>query len=276
MAGITDTSPEADRVWVECHRRMTPERKWRNLDQEFRLARALHAAGVRARRPGVTAAEIQSDWIGMVLGWPCPAAITGEPMEPSDQEFGPVLRHVLGTLDGLGIGYALGGSLASSLHGISRMTQDADVTVEPFTGREAEFIARFPPPDYYLSPDAVRDALRLRSTFNVIHLPTGYKIDVFVRKDDPFERSAFARREKYPMPVLPGDPVMVHTAEDTVLFKLRWYRLGGEISDRQWTDILGVMKVQAGRLDAGYLDRWAADLGVADLLARARAQVPPG
>lgn len=272
MPPLSDTAPEAERVLIECYRRMPPERKWRNLDQAYKLARALHAAGVRSRRPGATGAEIQSDWIGAVLGRPCPVEIRGEPMEPSDQEFQPVLRHVLRTLDALGIGYAIGGSLASSLHGINRMTHDADVTVEPFVGREAEFAAAFPRPDYYLSPDAMRDAIRIRSSFNVIHLPTGFKIDLFVRKDEPFERIAFGRRGEYPMPVLPGDAVMVHSPEDTILFKLRWYRLGGEISDRQWGDVQGVLKVQAGRLDDGYLDRWAAELGVTDLLVRARSE----
>ena len=235
-----------DRLLTAAYARMTPAQKWRNLGRAFRLARALHAAGVRSRRPGVTVAEIQADWIGMFAGGPCPAGPLGDHMEPSDQDFGPVRRHALETLDGLGIGYAIGGSLANSLHGITRMTQDADLTVEPFAGREGAFLGLFSRPDYYLSPDAVRDALRTRSTFNIILLPTGYKIDVFVRKDDPFERSAFDRRGPYPMPILSGGPVMVHSPEDTILFKLRGYRLGGEISDRQWTDVLGVLKVQAG------------------------------
>ncbi|HZT80221.1 MAG TPA: hypothetical protein VFA26_08365, partial [Gemmataceae bacterium] len=59
---------------------------------------------------------------------------------------------------------------------------------------------------------------------------------------------------------------------DLILFKLRWYRLGNEVSEKQWDDVLSVLKVQAGRLDDAYLDRWAAELHVADLLAKARQE----
>jgi hypothetical protein len=275
MPGLSDTAPDVDRLLTAGYRRMPPARRWRNLDHDYRLARSLHAAGVRARRPGATPADIQADWIAQTLGRDCPAPIPERLMPPSDQDFQPVLRHAIDVFDGLGIGYAVGGSLASSLHGIGRMTRDADLTADPFPDRVADFLAAFPRPDYYLSPDAVRDALRARATFNLVHLPTGYKIDVFVRTDDPFERAAFDRRGPYPMPDLPGGPVMVHSPEDTVLFKLRWYRLGGGVSDRQWHDVLGVLKVQAGRLDDAYLDRWATELGVADLLARVRAEAGP-
>ena len=74
-------------------------------------------------------------------------------------------------------------------------------------------------------------------------------------------------------PDLPGEPIEFLTPEDIVLLKLEWYRLGGEQSDRQWNDILGVMRTQAGKLDDRYLVVWAADLGVDDLLAKVRLDV---
>ena len=151
------------------------------------------------------------------------------------------------------------------------MTQDADLTAEPFPGQEVTFIKSFGP-DYYVSLDAIREAVRTRSSFNLIHLPSGFKVDVFVRKDRPFERSALDRRIPVPAPDAPSETIDVLSPEDVILFKLEWFRLGGEISDRQWGDILGVLRVQGDRLDAAYLDHWAADLGVADLLARARAE----
>ena len=153
------------------------------------------------------------------------------------------------------------------------MTRDVDLTVESFAGREDEFLAAFPAPEFYVSPDAVREALRTRSTFNILHPTTGYKIDIFVRKDDPFERSAFARRSLYPVADAPEEPVQVHSPEDIILFKLRWYRIGGEVSEQQWRDVMAVMKTQRDRLDAAYLDHWATEIGVKDLLDRARSQV---
>jgi hypothetical protein len=74
------------------------------------------------------------------------------------------------------------------------------------------------------------------------------------------------------LPEAPGQPIVLHTPEDVILFKLRWYRLGNESSDQQWADILGMFKVQAGKLDQAYLDQWALDLGVTDLLHRARQE----
>ncbi|MBY0461047.1 MAG: hypothetical protein K2V38_27310 [Gemmataceae bacterium] len=198
--GISDTSPDVERQMYAAYRRMTPARKWKNLRDDYRLARALHAAGVRHRRPGATLAEVQADWIGETLGRPCPVPIPESLVEPVDQEYQPVLRFALQTLDALGIAYAIGGSIASSLHGAGRMTRDADVTVEPFPGREPAFVAAFPAADFYLSPESVREAVRGHSTFNILHPATGYKIDVFVRKNDPFEREALARRAPHPMP----------------------------------------------------------------------------
>lgn len=268
----SDTSPDVERRMHEAYRRMSPARKWANLVQDHRFARSLHAAGVRHRHPGASRGVIQADWITQVWDAACPIPIPEGIMEPVEQDFQPVLRFVVDTLNRLLIPYAIGGSVASSLHGVNRQTRDADLTVEPFPGREDAFVAAFDPAEFYLSPDSVRDALRNHSTFNILHPATGYKIDVFVRKDDPFERTALARRMSFPVAGMTGGAVLLHTPEDTVLFKLRWYRLGGGTSDRQWGDVLGVMRTQAGRLDAAYLDDWAAHLGVKDLLDRVRRE----
>ena len=102
-----------------------------------------------------------------------------------------------------------------------------------------------------------------------------FKVDVFVQKARPFDQNLLARRMTRTDLDPSGRPVPILSAEDVLLHKLEWFRLGGETSDRQWGDVLGVLRVQAGRLDDGYLDRWAAELGVADLLAKARAAAAP-
>jgi hypothetical protein len=189
----------------------------------------------------------------------------------SDPRALQVVREVLDVLGKLGIPHALGGSVASSFHGIARYTQDADVTVEPFPGKETPFVAAFGP-DYSVSLPAVQQAVRDRSSFNILNTREGFKVGVFVRKDSPFEQKALERRVAVALPDRPAEPVLMLTAEDILLFKFVWYRLGGEASDRQWSDILGVLRVQAGQLDEAYLDCWAADLDVSDLLARARQE----
>src|SRR5439155_483148 len=144
-----------------------------------------------------------------------------------------------------------------------RFTDDADLTVEPFAGRESEVVGRFGS-EYYVSLPAVEQAVRERSSFNIIHPKSGFKIDIFVRKDRPFDKSAMDRRQQTELPGRAGQKLALVSPEDIVLFKLEWYRRGGEISDRQWSDLIGVLQVQGDVVDQTYLDRWAAELGVAD------------
>jgi hypothetical protein len=191
-------------------------------------------------------------------------------VEASDDNL-QAIEEVVQVFANLGIPYALGGSMASSLLGKPRFTEDADISVEPFPGQESTLVSNFGP-DYYVSLQAVQQAVRQRSSFNIIHSRSGFKIDVFVCKDRPFEQSVMARRRLVQLADRPDQSIVVVSPEDIILLKLEWYRLGDEISDRQWSDILGVLKVQAGKLDEAYLDLWAADLGVTDLLARARQE----
>jgi hypothetical protein len=180
-----------------------------------------------------------------------------------------VVQEVVAALDRLQVRYAVGGSWASSLLGKPRLTHDADITVDPFPGKETTFCASFGE-DYYVSLPMIQDAIRRRSSFNIIHWPSGFKVDLFVRKDRPFEVSVLARRRVHPLSE--GQSLTLVSPEDVILLKLEWYRLGGGTSERQWDDILGVFQVQAGKLDQAYLTHWAADLGVSDLLQRARQE----
>lgn len=273
---LSDTSPEAQRVLIEVYRRMPPWRKWRQIGEMYADARVLHAAGVRHRQPGATARDVLADWFRYSHSLRDLPLLGEEVMEPQPQHLVnlPDLRAVLGVLERLGIVYALGGSMASSFYGVPRYTRDADLTVEPFSGREAELGSAFGP-DYYLSVAAMEDANQRRASFNIINTMTGFKVDVFVRKDDPFEREAFARSQSVAVEPPPAAAVRMLSAEDTILFKLRWYREGHEVIDEQRRDVLNVLRVQAGQLDAAYLDRWAAYLGVADLLEEARAEADP-
>lgn len=115
----------------------------------------------------------------------------------------------------------------------------------------------------------MREAIQRRSCFNLIYLATMFKVDIFVTKDRPYNRTAFQKIQTKVFDEETGRQFYVASPEDTILSKLEWYRLGDEISDKQWNDILGVMKVQKESLDCAYLEKWAAELGVADLLIKA-------
>ena len=191
----------------------------------------------------------------------------------TDSDLVAALRPVADALDALDVRYYLAGSLASSAHGIARASLDADVVaalepdhVDPLTNRLGSA---------YIPVDRLRSAVAARSSCNLIHLATMFKIDVFVSKGRPFDRQAAERARPQAIDEAPdARRFPVASPEDTVLAKLEWFRLGGESSERQWWDIVGVLKVTEDA-DRTYLWRWAASLGVADLLERALADAAP-
>jgi hypothetical protein len=183
------------------------------------------------------------------------------------------LLPVIEALDSLGVRYYVGGSVASSIHGVPRASIDADVIAELHAEHVAPLAARLSAL-FYLDDARMRDAVERRLSFNVIHLATMFKVDVFVSKGRPFDVEASGRARLESLGESPEAPkARVASPEDTLLAKLEWYRRGGESSERQWSDIAGLLRVRAGRLDLAYLVDWAEALGVADLLERASRQV---
>jgi hypothetical protein len=185
--------------------------------------------------------------------------VTGEP-----DPYGVALR-VLQTLEALGIAGTVGGSIASSFAGEPRSTIDIDI-VAAIEERHVRPIVAALTPEFYLDEDALRRAVLTRTSVNAIHQETLLKVDLFVAGGTPLDALQLARRQR--VTVADGRVLHVHPPEDIVLQKLRWYRLGGEASDRQWRDLLAIVRVQGHRLDREYLRQHAPTLGVADLLSR--------
>lgn len=178
-----------------------------------------------------------------------------------------VVRLLTDVLEKLDIGYAIGGSLASSVYGVVRFTHDADITVEPFEP-VGERLFESLKSDFYVSTDAMYQALRVRGSFNVIHYATAFKIDIFVRAENEFQKRMLSRARK----LLLGDsakPLSFVSPEDIILLKLDWYMQSGCVSERQWSDVVGVLAVQADSLDFDYLESWSQKLGLNDLLEKA-------
>jgi hypothetical protein len=180
---------------------------------------------------------------------------------------------LLSALDRMEIGYLVGGSVASSVHGISRPTMDVDLVADLRAEQIDEFCAWLQG-DFYADPAMIREALSRGRPFNIIHLASSFKVDVFPLGSDPYSRTAFARRRFERSQSLGPHPIecAVSAPEDIILRKLEWYRSGGETSERQWNDLRGVLKVSGARLDLGYLRKWAPFLQVEDLLERLLAE----
>lgn len=197
-------------------------------------------------------------------------------MTPSDPEALQVAFRVLEILERFGIAYHLGGSYASAIHGVPRQTHDVDLVVDLGPEHVPE-IARALEDEFYVDEQAVARAVSERTSVNLVHFATGVKVDLFVKGSTAFDASEFRRRVVVRLGDEPPQDVFVKSAEDTVLRKLLWFRLGGEVSDRQWQDVHGIVAVQGERLDVDYLTRWADPLGVRDLLDRVltKGSIPP-
>jgi hypothetical protein len=162
-------------------------------------------------------------------------------------------KRILEVFDLLEIPYQVVGSLASSMHGIPRATMDVDIVADLRVDQIAEFVDQLKA-DFYADADIAR-------SFTLIHYASSFKFDIFPLARDEYSQTQFGRRE-FPI------ECAVASAEDTILNKLRWYRLGGETSERQWNDLRGIVRIQEAALDQGYLNTWAPKLGVSDLMER--------
>ncbi|KXB05588.1 hypothetical protein AKJ51_04930 [candidate division MSBL1 archaeon SCGC-AAA382A20] len=176
-----------------------------------------------------------------------------------------VARLVKDAFENIGFSYAVVGSLASSLHGVPRSTQDVDIIaniekscIDPFVEALEE--------DFYIDKAMVEEAVNNHSSFNLIHLETMLKVDVFALGSNSVEQNELKRAERYLVDQEDGIEFIVAKPEDVLIQKLKWYRQAGEVSDQQWKDVLGILEVQEGKLDAQYLEDTAQELGVQDLL----------
>jgi hypothetical protein len=166
--------------------------------------------------------------------------------------------------------YFVGGSLASSLQGEPRATNDIDMVLELPLGRIGEFVAALGE-DFEVDVDMLRDALVHGRSCNIFYLPVVMKVDLFAVGPSPYDEVEFARRRRVQVRST-GETLLIKTPEDTVLRKLLWYREGGGVSERQWRDVVEVLRVSGGEMDRDYLAQWSGRVGISDLLERARAE----
>lgn len=190
----------------------------------------------------------------------------------AEQPFSPgaVFGRVIEIIESLGLRYAVGGSIASSVRSVERATQDMDVIVELPETRVTELIAAFSP-EFYIAEPAVREAVTRHRSFNVIHLRHGIKADIFVAGGHPLDEPQLAHATRETIDPGSGATALVCSAEDIVLVKLDWYRRGRMASDRQWEDVKNVLKMNV-RMELEYLRSTAKSAGLSDLLDKVLAE----
>jgi hypothetical protein len=188
----------------------------------------------------------------------------GEDVNADPIEIALLVARVLEEHD---VRYVVGGSLASSISGEPRSTLDVDLVVELGDEKVAEVVDALGQ-EFYSDIEGIRRAIREKSSANLLHLATSIKVDLFVKGGSPIDEEQMDRRRRLKVAADPDRYLFVYTPEDILLQKLRWYRMGSEVSDRQWRDVLGIIMVQGTALDLAYLHRAAEVLKVSDLLER--------
>jgi hypothetical protein len=187
---------------------------------------------------------------------------------PMQNEPIEVTLKVTAIFEQLSVPYLIGGSLASTLYGMIRTTQDSDIVAEMRPEHLQPFVLALQN-EFYVDDEMIAEAIQRNTSFNIIHRESMFKVDVFIPRPRPFLQSQLARAQRQTFTFENEVSAKFASPEDTILSKLEWYRMGGEVSERQWRDILGVLKTRAGELDLVYLRKWAIEIKVADLLERA-------
>ncbi len=178
-----------------------------------------------------------------------------------------VALKVISVFEKLDVPYFVGGSLASAIHGVVRTTNDVDIVAD-LKMEHVLPLKKALQDEFYIDEDMIKEAIKRKSSFNLIYLEWMFKVDIFISNTHLYTQEQLKRRYKEIVIHEPEQTAYIATPEDTVLSKLQWYKMGGEVSDRQWNDVLGVLKVQGNRLDMNYLQHWACELNLSDLLKK--------
>ena len=266
----TDTSIEIELLLVQRWREFALEKKAELITGLNQGCRQLSLIGIKQQYPNATPILIKLEYVKRHLGEKYVNLMANESNIGTEIMIGNPLTLALEMaeiLETLEIPYLVGGSVASSLLGEPRATLDLDLVADLRLEQVSDFLttvtARF-----YVSEEAVLEAINHESFFNLIDLETTEKIDIFILKNEPHCQQEMRQRQRLAIASNPEQFLYFPTAEDIIIQKLVWYRLGFSQSDRQWRDILGVLKVQVGKLDLNYLRDWALTLELSELLTR--------
>ena len=172
-----------------------------------------------------------------------------------------LLGYLVRCLERLDIPYFITGAVASIAYGEPRLTNDIDIVAEINDGHINKLKECFPEEEYYLDTDAVRDAIKRRHQFNIIHPASGLKVDVIISKRDAFDKSRFARIKR--MRPLEDTAANFASPEDVIIKKMEYYKEGS--SDKHIRDIMGMLKISGEMIDSGYISLWAKKLDLDDI-----------
>jgi hypothetical protein len=263
-----DTSPEAHAVQLAIYRRLGPDGRLALALRVSDDVRSITRSGLRTRHPEHSEDEIDQALRRLLLG---DELFERAPRAPSSggvsgSEATDFLERSTARLREARVPYMVVGSFASAVHGVPRSGRDLDLVIDPDEPSLVRFVKALPPDEYHADLESALDALQRRGRFDVVDGASAWKADLIVRKARPFSIEELRRRH---VAQVEGVQVFVASPEDTLLGTLEQAARGAG-SELQRRDAAGIVEVQGSALDADYIDRWAAELGVSDLWAKLR------
>lgn len=272
---LLDTDPRALQRHVDLMRDATPAQRLVAVRSLSATVASLSRRALRRSMPDASEWDIDVAFVALHYGDSVAAQLRSVPgaESVSTPDLLAALEPVIDALERLDVRYQVGGSVASSVHGMARATMNVDIVAD-LESTHVDALVDALEEGYFVDQEAVRSAVRRRSSFTLIHQGTMMKVDVFLPRQRSYDQQALSRGTDDTFVDDAGArPITFASPEDVVLAKLEWYRLGNETPERQWADVLGVLRVQRNRLDLQYLQRWAIELEVDDLLDRASEEV---
>ncbi len=278
ITSLTDTDKSAEQAQIRLFRQASIGKKLSLLRSISRTTIELSRRAIM-RSPSEMPIELR--FIGLIyshelanrilLRWPL---FNGEDERmKSPPDLLDALIPIIDIFDQLQVSYFLGGSIASSAHGVPRATADVDL-VAVLRDEQVKTLVDQLQNDYYIDESSIRQAITRHASFNLIHLATMLKVDIFIPKGDPYDQEVSRRTVEQPLDEgQDARKFLMASAEDVIIAKLDWFRRGGEVSEKQWSDILGILRVQGQNLDFDYLKHWVDQKNLGELLQRAIDEV---
>lgn len=268
----SDTHPEIDKFLMISFRGMPSWQKASLVNEATKGIWQWALIGIRNQHPDITNAEtnfrLAQRWLGKEIA---EKLYTENQKQIMNAELIKLAIKMGEIFEQISVPYLIGGSIASSILGEPRATLDIDIVAD-LKLSHIQALLELMTGEFYIDETMIREAIENNSSFNVIHLDSMQKVDIFLLSSQPLAQEEMQRRQQLLINENPEKFAWLASAEDIVLQKLIWYRLGGNVSDRQWRDVLGVLKVQADKIDLNYLNNWAKTLELEELMLQALQQ----
>ncbi|MEI6045418.1 MAG: hypothetical protein WCS37_13805 [Chloroflexota bacterium] len=272
-----DTSFDIEQKQMELLRQAGPERRANLMRNWTTSVRRMSRYGLRKLHPDLSEPELDLLFLKHLYNLEldqttaaklniCRTSDKGENL--MNEDIIAAIEPVVAAFEKLKVAYLIGGSVATSILGLPRSTIDADLVADLRLEHVPLLVAALEQ-DYYLTTSAIEEAIARKSSFNVLHLVTMSKVDIFILKTNPFDLLAFSRRQPSRVDTANPKEYFLSSPEDILLHKLMWYEAGKRVSERQWLDVIGLLKVRGHTLDRTYLEEWAERLGITTLLREA-------